>query len=502
MQYLLEKYRRKTMIKQSIGIDIGSCCLRAVQVSQTDGQFRIEKVFSTPVRRSADFMPDMLTSLVKQHGFDRHADVAISMQRNTVFFRNLTDYSVSEEQNYELAESALEYNFPIQPDEIVAQACSYHQLPGEKYSVLTAAVARESLHERINTLAGTKMYPALVDTTIFAVHSVVTVNHPEIATGQAIIVYIDECCLTLAITQNNNILIVRNIPIISPSEYDTDSVQEQIADVLSREAQITWQKVFGGTIEEDTKIYMATGENAYDNLEMLVEESLHCQIIPVNPYAMVENLSDYNGDASICVAEGLALRALAPEETTGVNFIKADNADVKPALDLKKEFTICVILVAAIAVISLAGLFMRLSHLETKYTHIKNESKEIFQQALPEEKNIVNPLAQLEQKLQFLQKDYMLFGPVSGAAIGPAEILYAITKNLPSGVNISIESMLITTESVRLAGTSQSFESIYSWQRLLQNAPQFSAADVQDIQREPNSKLIRFSILLSLETME
>ncbi len=490
------------MIKQSIGIDIGSSCLRAVQVSRTAGQFHIEKVFSTPVRRSADSMPDILVSLVSRHGFDRHADVAISMPRNSVFFRNLADYSVDAEQNYVLTESALEYNFPMQPDEIVAQVCSYHQLPGEKYSVLTAAVAKESLHERINTSTGAKMHPILVDTIIFAIHSTVMVNHPEITTGQAIIAYIDECYLTLAITKNNNILIVRNIPIISPSENNADSVQEQIADVLSREAQITWQKVFGGAIEEDTKIYLAIGESAYDSLEMLVEENLHCQTIPVNPYARVENLSDYNGDASICVAEGLALRALAPEETTGVNFLGADNADVKPALDLKKEFTICVTLVAAIAVISVIGLFMRLSYLEAKYTHIKNESKEIFQQALPEEKNIVNPLVQLEQKLQSLQKDYMLFGPVSGAVIGPVEILHAITKSLPPGVNISIESMLITTESVRLAGTSQSFESIYNWQRLLQDAPQFSTADVQDIRREPNSKLVRFSILLSLATLE
>ena len=113
---------------------------------------------------------------------------------------------------------------------------------------------------------------------------------------------------------------------------------------------------------------------------MLVEENLRCQTIPVNPCAMVENLSDCNCDASICVAEGLALRALAPDETTGVNFLRDDNADVKPTLDLRKELKTCITLVAAIVVILLAGLFMRLSHLETKYTHIKNESKEIFQQ--------------------------------------------------------------------------------------------------------------------------
>jgi len=487
------------MIKRSIGIDFGSSGLRAVQVSRTDGQFRIEKALSTPTRRSSDSMPGILKSLASRHGFDRRAEVAISMPHNTVFFRNLAACSADAEQVHELTESALEHNFPIQPNEIVAQICSHHQLPGGEYFALTAAVARESLHERLNTLAGTRMNPAFVDAVIFAIHSTVTVNHPEITAGKAIIAYVDKRYLALAITQDNNILIVRNIIIDSPSDNDTGLAQKCVAETLSNEAKITWQKVFGCEIEEDTRIYLASRNHAYDGFETLVEENLHCQAITVNPYARVESSPDSNSDASICVAEGLALRALAPEETLGVNFLKDDNADVKPTLDLKKDLTICATLVAAIAVISLVGLFIRLSHLETRYTHIKNEIKEIFQQTLPEEKNIVNPLAQLEQKLQSSQKNHAMFGP---SAVGPAEILYAITKSLPSGLNINVDSMLITTNSVRLTGVSRSFEPLYKWQRLLQDAPQFSTADVQDIRREHDGELVHFTILISLTTLE
>lgn len=490
------------MIKRSIGIDIGSFGLCAVQASRATGQFRIEKTFSTPTRRSSDSMPDILRSLASQHGFDRRAEVAISMPHNTVFFRNLAACSGNVEQAHELADSVLEHNFPMQSDEIVAQSCSHHQLPGEEYSVLTAAVARKSLHERLNTLAGTRMNPALVDAVIFAIHSTITVNHPEIKTGKAIIAYVDEHYIALAITQDNNILIVRNIIIDSLSGNDADLAQKRIAETLSNEVKITWQKVFRCEIEENTRIYLASGDCGLSGLEALVEEHPHCQAIAVNPYARVESSSDSHSDASICVAEGLALRALAPEETTGVNFLENDNAEVKPTFDLKKDFKICAKLVAAIAVISLIGLFIQSSRLETRYTDIKNEIKEVFQQTLPEEKNIVNPLVQLEQKLQSLQKDYSLFGPVSGATTGPAEILYAITKSLPLGASISIDSMLITTDSVRLTGTSRSFEPMYNWQRLLQDIPQFSTVDVQDIRRQQNGELVNFTILISLTTPE
>ncbi|MHC4543167.1 MAG: hypothetical protein ACYSYL_01410 [Planctomycetota bacterium] len=70
---------------------------------------------------------------------------------------------------------------------------------------------------------------------------------------------------------------------------------------------------------------------------------------------MVKRSFEKNGDTGICVAEGLALRALAPEKTVGVNFLEADNADMKPALDLRKELIISAALVAAIIVVSFVG---------------------------------------------------------------------------------------------------------------------------------------------------
>ncbi len=190
-----------------------------MQISRTGEQFHIEKVFSSQTRRSTDSPPDILRSLTGRFGFDRRADVAISMPNDAVFFKNLeTDFATLEQiraGNF----SALEHDFPIQPDEIVAQVCSYRRLPaGEKWSVLAAATARASLHERLKILAEAKMHPRLVDAPIFAIHAAVVVNHPEIMTGQAVIAYIDECHLVLAVTQDDNILIVRNIPIVASAD--------------------------------------------------------------------------------------------------------------------------------------------------------------------------------------------------------------------------------------------------------------------------------------------
>ena len=133
---------------------------------------------------------------------------------------------------------------------------------------------------------------------------------------------------------------------------------------------------------------------------------------------------------------------------------------------------------------------------------MKDKSTEIFKHVLPEEKNIVNPLAQLEQELQSLRKDHALLAPISSSSTGPLEVLRAVTLSTPPSAGIILDDMLITTELVRLTGTAQTFESVYNWQRLLQGAPPFSVVDVRDVRREPESELVNFTVLISFAGKE
>ena len=485
------------MSKRCIGIDIGFSYLRAVQITRTGEELCVEKVFGAKTRRSIDSPQEIIRALCGKHGFDRRSDVAISMPNDAVFYRSLeTDYTELE-QIRQTPMSALEHNIPIESEEIVAQVCSQRRLPDDKCSVLTAAVSKTSLQERLNILAGTKMRPNLIETAIFAIHSTVVINHPEAATGRAIIAYIDDSYLALAVTEDNNIVIVRNIPIASQTDTNTDLNSVEAARSLTREAEVTWQKAFGEELAEDALIYLATAGDIAADFVTAITENSRFEIVAVEPYAMVKRCFEKNGDVEICVAEGLALRALAPEKTVGVNFLEAGNGGTKPKLNLKKELIICAALAAAIVVVSFAGLFIQLFRLEAKYTNVKNEIEEVFRRTMPEEKNIVNPLVQLEQKLVSFRKDYQLFATFYPANSSPLKVLHGITSNTPSQGNIKIDDLLITAESVRLKGSCDSFDAVYQWQRLLQNIPGFALVDVQDVQKDARADIVHFIILVS-----
>jgi Tfp pilus assembly PilM family ATPase len=482
------------MAKRCIGIDISSSHLCAVQLSQTNGLPKFEKIFTAQMRRCTDSVSNILKILIKQQGFDRRADVAISMPNDAIFFRSLESDSVSPEQMLGSGRFALEHNFPIPSDKIIAQEYSRRQLPDKKCSVLIAATTKASLHESLNLFTGTGMHPKLAEAPIFAVLSTIAVNHPQARAGIAVTAFIDKSHIALAIAQNNNILIVRNIPI--SCGHDSD-VEMQLAGLLSNEIKTTWLKVFGNEVEQGCRIYISSTYGNFDGLKAIIEENLSCKAIVVDTCARIESPSELINEPAICVAEGLALRMLAPEKTTGINFLEADNKHVKPVLNLKKEFITCAILGAAIVLVSLGGLFVRLSNLETEYTKLKSEVTEIFQRTLPEEKNIVSPLVQLEQKLKSLRKDYRLFASFCPTSLSPLEVLRRITVNTPQNKKAKIDNLFITSESIRLSGTCHSFESVYEWQQLLQKVPEFVIIDVQDVQRETESGDVRFTMLIT-----
>ena len=488
------------MIKRYIGIDIERSCLSAVQISSDRRQFTIEKTFNEQIGEAEDSIPNILRTLVDKHGFDRRAAIATTLADDAVFFRSLEVGSVDNKQVDLVSQAALQHSFPLQPDNIVAQVCPNCRSDGEKTSVLMAAAKKKSLYDTLDTLKIANIHPIRVQAKIFAVHSTVNCNHPESAAGRVIIAYINDSNLTLAITQDNHILMVRNIPLVSSYNDNSPEHRQEVVNVMISEANITWQKVFDEKINGDTRIYLAKGSNAPDNMEAAIIEALNCRIVAVNPYAMAKASPQPNDLANICIAEGLALAMSSPEKAAGINFLEVEKNSIKPTVNMKKEIAIYATLIAAIAVISIGGLFWHLSRLESEYAMVKNKINEIFKQTLPQESNIVNPLAQLDQKLLSIRKSYTLFAPASKARLTTLGVFHAISASVPSQANI--DTILITAESARITGVCSSFELVYSWQKQLENDQAFTDIDVQNIKMNNQTKMVDFTMAISLATGE
>ncbi len=489
------------MIKKCIGIDIGRTYVRAVQIARTPEGLVIEKAFGMQTRRSTDSMAKILQSLMTEHGFDRHADVAVSMPSQAVSFAEIQTDAAGLQAIRAGQTLGLRNDLPIAVEDAVIQVCSMRTLPKDKYSVLVAATSGESIREQLQSLGEANIRPVAVDSSITATRATLAMNHPETSIGTALILCIDESILTLAVTQDANILIIRNIPIYC--EEGAQLSAEQTAEIIEREVEITWQKLFGASPDGSLYVVLVSAPKAAEQLMAALRQRIECRILVADPYAKAKRSGDLaDADFSLCTAEGLALRALAPDSNDQCSFLDAYNRRMHPGGHIRKELIACAAMVAITAAVWFLGLFVRLSALESEYGRLKNQIDTVFHQALPQERNIVNPLAQIQQKLDAFRKESEVFSSFRPGRLSPLEIMYMLTTHSPKEGNLKFRDLLITADSVQAVGTCDSFAVISDWQRQLRQVSGFGAVDIQDQNMDSRTGQVQFTLSMASPRME
>ncbi|MCL5279393.1 MAG: hypothetical protein M1376_05765 [Planctomycetes bacterium] len=484
------------MHKRCIGIDIGRVHVCAAQVARTAEGLRLEKAFVMQTQSSAGSVATILRSLTDTHGFDRRAKVAIALPQQVFFFADIEVDAGGAERIRALDTAGLKDYFPIPAEDIVAQVCSPLRRKGGKASVLVAASSREQLREELRPLSESRIKPARIDTPITAAHATILMNHPEAATGPAIILYVDPSTLSLAAMHNGNIGLIRNIPMFSSGEPDAEIPAPQTVDIVAQEIEITWRRLFGSNPDPDLRIFVIAPRQTLASLAPGLQGKTGSQVIPVDPFARMGRSEEVGADLPLCVAEGLTLRVLQPGQAKPLDFLAAYQARTRPKVRIKKELTACAALAAAAIVAWVAGLFLQLSSLESSYGQLKRQAQEVFRQAVPEEENIVDPVAQLQQRLDALRKEGKALTGLSPGCPSPLEILYVLSQNTPATLGLKLQEVLIAADSVRITGTCDRFATFSEWQHQLETLPGLRLKDARPTARTGK---VEFTIHLSAD---
>jgi len=331
------------MAKKSIGIDVGRSHLRAVQMVRTADGFRVEKAFGIQMRRRTDSPINVLRALTTEHGFDRRADVAVCLPHHAIFFADTKIDGATLQKLRKGDISALRDDFPIVAEKALVQVCSTRQLEEDRHSVLVAATSSDLLEEELSLLGEGRLQPIHVETPITAAHTAVAFNHPECQRETALILCVEASTLNLAVIYEGNLLMVRNIPMLVPRDSDMESMARQVTEVLNREIEITWRKLFDADPDADLRIFLVAESKTGRHLAAAIEGDVNCRVTLVDPYAKIERASEINARFPVCVAEGLALRRLVPAPVGAVNFLAAQGPTEKSQRSIRKELTVAVV---------------------------------------------------------------------------------------------------------------------------------------------------------------
>jgi len=485
------------MAKKSIGIDIGRSHLRAVQMVRTPEGFRVEKTFGIQMRRRTDSPANVLRALTTRHGFDRRAEVAVCLPHHAIFFADTEIDGATLEQLRAGTTSVLKDDFPIAADKAMAQVCSTRPAGDDRHAVLVAATSSDLLEEELSLLGEGRLQPTQVETPITAVHAAVAFNHPDCQRGTALILCVERTVLNLAVIHDGNLLMVRNIPMLVPRDSDPESMACQVTETLNREIEITWRKLFDAEPHTELRVYLVAESKAGRYLAAAIEGDVNCRVTLVDPYAKIERAANLDAAFPICVAEGLALRRLLPQSAGSINFLAAHGTSGPVPRNMRKELVFCAGLLAVTAAVWLIGSLVQLSRLESTYAALKGEIEGVTRQTLPEENNIVNPLAQLQQRLNAFRSDSASLTSFHPGRLTPLEILRILSIHRPPAKKLTLDDLFVATDSVRVTGRCDSFGTLLEWQRMLEEIPGFENVDIPSPNRDAETGMVDFTLSLS-----
>lgn len=485
------------MAKRSIGIDIDTLWVRAVQVVRKRGKFQIEKLATCPMRRTDDSPEKMLRILIANHGFAKNASAAIAMPHREIFSRSVEGQIAQAKNDINILQKDIHDHYPISPERITFGSCKQTAWQADQ-SQLIAAVDKDSQNRRLKMLEKTPLTCQLLDSAIYAIHTAAAVNHPESGKGNALIIYADSSHVIFALTIEGRIVSTRNVPLrISHGTGEADRKEDNTIPLLITEIDLSWRNTFSQAVAKNTNVFIAG--HAADCLELIsaLKDRFHCRVTELDPFARVICPSQYDQDYAIALAEGLALRALTMQKTAGINLVKTDSEAGKDS-STKKQAVTFALLAGAIFVLYLVGTFIRLAGLELAHSNVNEQINTVFEQAAPDEKNIVNPLAQLGTKLLDAQEQHQLLAGVSGHR-DPLKMWLELYEATPKELDIKIDNLLVTAQAVRIHASCPDYQAMRAWRESLLNNPDFKTVEIQNPQQSRASQRVNFTIDITTE---
>jgi Tfp pilus assembly protein PilN/Tfp pilus assembly PilM family ATPase len=444
---------------------------------------------SSSEEKSLTDIKALISSMLTEDNFDMSAKVTVTAPADRVFFQNFrTDLSANDDVQ-QLIKFELEDDFPIPFDELVAGICGSRELKGNNSEYLISAINRLELQGRIQTIKQANLKCSIVTADVCAIYAAVSKNYNLIDDNHSVIIHADNSRIILAITEKGRLVCVRHF-------NGQDLAQAQggtPVQVLTREIEMTVRAVFGPNTDTRRKVFISSNNKLLDGLFARLPEAMNCEVVALNPFAKIDCSGRQQPNPDIAIATGLAL--IGTNEIPDVlNFLAIDEFRSDRAVEIKRGLYIAGALLFVIGALLVVMLFFELNNLENQHELVKKQIREVFVQTLPEEKKIVNELAQLNEQLETSQAQYNALAAGLSDRVLPLRILQTISEKITPDQNVRINDISMAPDSVLLTGAAPSFESVDNLMSVLRQVCGFNTVEVPSIDVDPKGGGVRFTL--------
>jgi type IV pilus assembly protein PilM len=246
--------------KTIVGLDIGSSCIKAVELKKTKGEISVAHMGLEPL--ASDIVVDSMivdstavsnaiTKIFTDSGIKGKA-VATSVSGHSVIVKKIAMQTMSDQELAAViqTEAAQHIPFDIQDVNVDFQILS-EDLSGPQMDVLLVAVKKDKILNYTNVLSLAAKSPAVVDIDAFALQNCYEYNYEPAPGATAALLNLGASVMNINIVKGSTPLFTRDVS-VGGNQY-TDALQKEL-DLSFDDAEALKLGKKVGTVSEDAKM--------------------------------------------------------------------------------------------------------------------------------------------------------------------------------------------------------------------------------------------------------
>jgi general secretion pathway protein L len=471
------------MPNRTLALDVGGATLRAVLVERTLRSQRILGFYAAP--RSDDLAADLRT-LAATHDL-RWDEVISALPGDVVTHRVLTLPFHDRKRLDQTVPFELETQLPFELDEAVVD---YQVLgrDGESAIVLAALAPKAAVRAHLAALAAAGMDPRVVDLAPLAAVNVLRLAEAA-RTGPVAFVTLDHDRASVAILGDGRL---RGLRALSRGAGVNGDLE-----LVTRDVRWSLLALAGDGVLESLALWI--GGDAADRPE--VTRSL-TSALGITPQALATlplagvPITLRREQAAFAAPLGLALREST--DALHVDFRRGEFAYHREREALWRGLAIAGALALVALVLMVTSFILEGRGLAARRDAVRAEIRTLFTAALPNVRTIVNEKAQFAAEITALEKQRQVYGGLAPSAPRALDLLKAVTVGVPSDVQLEIEELALDGETLRLRGSTRTYEGVDAVKRGLTARPEFRDVQAKDVRASVDGQRVDFRLQLTL----
>ncbi len=192
-------------------------------------------------------------------------------------------------------------------------------------------------------------------------------------------------------------------------------------------------------------------------------------------------------------ALALALRDV--KHGQGFNFRRGEFAKKTHYVGIQKQIRKVAVFVIIILALISADIGVDYYFENKRYHMLDERISEVFRQTFPGIKRMVDPVQQMKVKIREVKTSAV---SVPGVSQGGkmVDILREISQRIPRSLDVHVDRMVVDPETVRIVGTTATFNTVDNIKNELGPSPYFDAVTISSANLDQKGKQVRFEIKL------